>query len=571
MKRRKTTNEEEDQHQGDLTPRRLRSRVVQGSVRGRSNITPSMRSRPRVSQNPQKTVPLQDAGDLQPPHIKGKLLFTTPKKSREVVAFSTSPTLVRSADRSARRKSARRLIERTIAGDISDNNPEEDELAKEIRDDKESEEDETNVNSEDISETDCLPDTPSKRLPGRWKGTRHKHSTTPAQNLPPHEQYFFHNRPGGNKTSASTLSTLSLLTHSSYHSHVANCPDPHKQSISFLHFLHSGSFPLWTFELSQSFSVCLYGYGSKRRLTTAFANHLHLVRAPDSLPPITIIVNGYIPTITARQILTIVISTLPKLSFPSKLPTDSSSLLTLLTTHLAAHSTHQPIYIIVNSLDAPPLRALKTQSLLATLADHPSIRLLATCDTSSFPLLWDSSLRDRFNWVFHDTTTFIPFDDGNGTGEIGGVVDVVSDLMGRKGAGGKGREAVKWVLRSLPENARGLYRILIAELLALSAEGEAGPDGNDASEEGYEEDLPQKKTPHKRPNSDDTGGVEYRVLYQKAVEEFLCSSEMAFRTLLKEFHDHQMVVSRRDGAGGEVLGVPLRREEMEGVLEDLLG
>jgi origin recognition complex subunit 2 len=28
--------------------------------------------------------------------------------------------------------------------------------------------------------------------------------------------------------------------------------------------------------------------------------------------------------------------------------------------------------------------------------------------------------------------------------------------------------------------------------------------------------------------------VEYRMLYNKAVEEFICSSEMAFRTLLKE-------------------------------------
>jgi len=30
-------------------------------------------------------------------------------------------------------------------------------------------------------------------------------------------------------------------------------------------------------------------------------------------------------------------------------------------------------------------------------------------------------------------------------------------------------------------------------------------------------------------------GVEYRVLYQKAVEEFICSNEMNFRTLLKEY------------------------------------
>jgi origin recognition complex subunit 2 len=29
--------------------------------------------------------------------------------------------------------------------------------------------------------------------------------------------------------------------------------------------------------------------------------------------------------------------------------------------------------------------------------------------------------------------------------------------------------------------------------------------------------------------------VEYRLLYQKAVEDFICGDEVAFRTLLKEY------------------------------------
>lgn len=65
-------------------------------------------------------------------------------------------------------------------------------------------------------------------------------------------------------------------------------------------------------------------------------------------------------------------------------------------------------------------------------------------------------------------------------------------------------------------------------------------------------------------------GVEYKFLYGKVVEEFICSSEMGFRQLLKEFYDHQMIVSRRDAGGAELLGVPWRREEMEAILEDLV-
>jgi origin recognition complex subunit 2 len=65
-------------------------------------------------------------------------------------------------------------------------------------------------------------------------------------------------------------------------------------------------------------------------------------------------------------------------------------------------------------------------------------------------------------------------------------------------------------------------------------------------------------------------GVEYRTLYHKAVEEFVCSSEVGFRTLLKEFHDHRMIESRTDGSGTERLIVPFGRRELEDVLGEIV-
>ena len=539
--------------------------------------TPSKRSRGRPSRIRQEgTIVGGFPETSQPtdatPKSKGKLLFATPTKPPEGSFSKTTPIRVQNADRSARRKSARALIERTLAGDLSDNDNVEKEydLANEIRDEEESEtETEESQNEvEEVVDADALlPETPSKRGPGRPARARQKRSPTPPQNLPPHEQYFFQNRPGNGKTSSNSIASLSLLSHSDYHSAISTHTDPHTSSISFLHSLHSRSFPQWVFELAQSFSICLYGFGSKRSLLTSFADYLHSKHSA-SAPPTTIIINGYIPTLTLRQLLTTVISTLqPTLFHSKKLPSQPSDLLDLLLGHLNDQPPESPIYILINSLDGPSLRRPNPQSILAALSAHSSIHLIATCDTPSFPLLWDTTLRERFNWVFHDTTTFVPYDDGRGTGEVGGVVDGVNELMGRKGASGKGREGVRWVLKSLPENARGLYRILIAELLASADDGRENEDVAD------EDDEPDKlrKTTGKKREGDESGGVEYRVLYQKAVEEFLCSSEMAFRTLLKEFHDHQMVVSRRDGVGGEMLGVPLRREEMEGVLEDLMG
>ncbi len=471
-----------------------------------------------------------------PSKSKGSGLFSTPVKAASGANGHGATPLVQNADRSARRKSARSIVERTATDAFSDeeDDEEEDLLARKIWDGDEAEsEDQQEEADGELGADDAVPTTPSKRKSGR-----RKKSPTPPQNLPPHEQYFWQHRPGKIKTSNNTLSSLSLLTHEEYYNQISAYEDPHTSSYAFLHSLHSRSFPQWRFELSQSFNICLYGYGSKRKLVTAFAEYLHTKSPSD--PPRILMINGYTPTLTLRQVFT----TLAALIFdctpstlPSKLGTQPREILTTLMDHLNTSPSPSPYIVFINSLDAPPLRRPPTPSLLAQLAASPHIHLLATCDTPNFPLLWDTNVRDQYNFLFHDTTTFESYSPL----EIGSVIDDVNELLGRSGRSVKGKEGVGFVLRSLPENARSLYRVLIAELLAA------------IDEEGREE-----------------GGVEYKVLYQKVVEEFICSNEMGFRQLLKEFYDHQMVVSRRDGSGAELLGVPWRREEMEAILEDLV-
>ncbi|MCJ1378803.1 Origin recognition complex subunit 2 [Xylographa soralifera] len=613
MKRKRNTALEE--HDTVSTPTSKRTRQRQANGDNREDIartssveeeTPSKRFKGHVRQQKAVSLEQEDTEDSlaesETPKAtagtKGKenRLCKTPTKSlgppSRVLALA-----VANADRSARRKSARNLIERAVVGDLSDDSgiAEEDDLAKQIwgdeedeygeeREDDEAGEDDENIGIGQINvitEAEATPTaTPSKRGPGRPKGARRKRSPTPPTDLPAHEQYFFQNRPGKVKTSSNTLSSVSLLSHSEYHDRISTYEDSHASSISFLRTLHTRAFPQWVFELSESFSICLYGYGSKRGLVTSFARYLHS-RIGGASPPSTVIVNCYNPTCTPTQILNTIISTLtPPLQHP--LPSQGPVLLSHLLTHLTAHTPAQPTYLLLNSIDAPPLRKPATQAILASLASHPSIKLLATADQPSFPLLWDSTLLTQYNFLFHDATTFVPYDDGKGTGEVGGVVDAVHELMGRKGVGRRGREGVGWVLRSLPENARGVFRVLVGELLSLDTDGIDGQDGlGDEGDglNGFDDadgfdmgDTPaKKKTKRQRGNTEETFGVEYKALYQKCVEEFLCSSEMAFRTLLKEFHDHQMIVSRRDDSGLEELGVPMRREELEGVLEDLMG
>ncbi|ORY71314.1 origin recognition complex subunit 2-domain-containing protein [Pseudomassariella vexata] len=440
-------------------------------------------------------------------------------------------------DRSARKKSARALIERVITGNASD---EDDELTRKIYESSE-DEDEEEADQDEAVPNAGAPEsaavTPSKRPRGRPRKddtTRaRKKSPTPPRDLPPHELYFSQNRPGPSKTSNNNLASLQLLTHEDYFSILHEYKNPHIEDVEFLQLLHAESFPQWVFELSQDFSICLYGYGSKRPLLHKFARHMY-DRASDHTTNKIVIINGYVRNTAIREILGTVGSAVDPLYKPPA--GNPSAMLESIKTLLSSHDVH--ITIILNSIDASPLRKPGMQAILAQLASHPRIQLICSADTPDFPLLWDSSLRSAFNFLFHDCTTFAPH-----TAEID-VVDEVHELLGRKARRVGGKEGVTYVLRSLPENAKNLFRLLVGEVLAA------------IDEEGF--------------SAGENPGVEYRMLYNKAVEEFICSSEMAFRTLLKEFHDHQMITSRKDVLGTELLSVPFRKEELEGILEDLM-
>ena len=470
--------------------------------------------------------------------LKRKCFFSTPVKGGMTSEQKTGAPIVRNSDRSARRKSARSLVEPTAADALSEEGDLEEEglIARKIW-----EADEADGGAEHGGVGDELGTEAT--TPSKTKRGRQRRYPTPPQSLAPHEQYFWQNRTGRIRTSNNKLSAIGLLTHEQYLSRVGPYDDPHASSYDYLHSIHSRAFPQWRFELLQSFNICLYGYGSKRKLVIAFANYL--CSLSPAKPPKILVVNGYNQTFTLRILLTSVATLIcdcTRSTLTFKAGSQPREMLAIILNHLNDHPPPEasPYYVFINSLDASAIRRSPTPALIAELAASSHVRLLATCDTPNFPLLWSTALRDQYNFLFHDTTTFLSY----GGVEIPSVIDSINELLGRSGRSVKGKEGVGFVLRSLPENARSLYRVLIAELLAAMAEG-----GGGASEHG----------------------VEYKVLYQKVMEEFICSNEMGFRQLLKEFYDHQMVIGKRDGTGTELLGVPWRREEMEAILEDLVG
>ncbi|QGI80333.1 hypothetical protein CEK25_007062 [Fusarium fujikuroi] len=459
---------------------------------------PKRRGRP-----PKKAV----NGETPTPKANRTALFETPNKKTPVALNGATPG---GADRSAKRKSTRALIEHVVGDDLTDEE-EYDGLAQQIY---ESSEDEEALEGDVAISTEASgvdeAATPSKSTPRR-KAQRKApaRSPTPPRDLPPHELYFAHNKPGRAKTSNNTLGSLALLTHDEYFTIMRETQDHHEADIEFLESLHAESFPQWAFELSQGFSLCLYGYGSKRRLLHKLAGHLYSSIRKEKGDKI-VVINGYAHNTTMREVL----STIGAAVDPShRIPlTQPAVMVPAILSHLA--TTSSTLTLIVNSIDAAPLRKSGSQSALAQLAAHPQIKMVCSADTPDFALLWDIGVRSAFNMVFHDCTTFAPY------GAELDVVDEVHELLGRNAHRVNGREGVAFVLRSLPENAKNLFRLLVGEvLIAIEEEGDSG---------------------------DEPIGVEYRMVYNKAVEEFICSSEMAFRTLLKE------------------------KDELEAILEDLM-
>jgi len=617
-KRNRSDEEDEDQN----TPKRARRTQDIIAIEGtpsKSQTTPIQtpsKYRSILKVNPVTTESITPLRSIR------KVLFTdvaTPQNRNGISPADESPiTKANNLDRSARRKSNNRLLEQLDNGDDDfEGLEQEEQLAEDILNDEEAEDDSDGDESiqETALETTVTP-TKTGRPRGRPKGKRKERTPSPPPDIPPHELYFFHNRTGGAKTSNNVLSADALLDHEKYNEKITTYTDSHASNIKYLSQLHQRYFDQWIFELECNFSLCLYGYGSKRQLVNDFAKHIH--QYYNSNPPTIMIVNGYNELTSLKSILSLLCSILLQSSRDTaitKIPTNPSALLEFIINHFSSNdpSSFPEIYLIIHSLDSSSLR--KSQSAIARLAScSKSIHLISTVDTPLFPILWSSSLQSQFRFLYHDTTTFIPYD-----GVEVFTVDKVNTLLNKSGRKVVGKDGVTFVLRSLPENARKLFRILIlAQLTIMEDMGDDNISTNDHfntnreddddddellgtefDEDDDDEDMMQVDAPSKTPrtkkqrprknkskkktsgqgNSNSNNnrqicpGVEYRSLYLKASEEFVCTSEMSFRTLLKEFYDHRIVESRRDG-GEERLIIPFSKGDLQvlaGEIQGMLG
>ena len=122
------------------------------------------------------------------------------------------------------------------------------------------------------------------------------------------------------------------------------------------------------------------------------------------------------------------------------------------------------LYLIIHNLDGLALRSDKIQGSLAKLASCNRIRLVASIDHVNAPLLWDADKRSKFNFVWYDATTFLPY-----TEETLNENSLMMTSAGVSGGGDGGRlgtgalalNSLSRVFESLTPNAKEVYLTIV--------------------------------------------------------------------------------------------------------------
>ncbi|KAI9239644.1 MAG: origin recognition complex subunit 2-domain-containing protein [Podila humilis] len=331
------------------------------------------------------------------------------------------------------------------------------------------------------------------------------------------------------RTSNNTLSKLPTLEQGDFVQALKRAPAKHTREMEMLTLLYEEQFPQWYFELVSGFNLLIYGYGSKRQLLTKFATTM-LTDAP------LIIVNGYFPTLNLKDILDKILSTALQYSGPAG--TLQEQIAFIHAYFKQPDRAVQKLYLLVHNIDGSGLRSEKAQTALSLLASCPQIHMVASIDHINANILWDTVKAARFQWCWHELTTFKSYL---------AETSFENSIMVRQGE--LGARGIQFVLASLTSNGKGLFKVLAEHQI----QNERESAGSGSGEGKNQTDL----------------GMAYNALFKKCQENFLVSTAVTFRTQLTEFRDHRIVQSKKGADGVEILYIPLSANVLEGILDNM--
>ena len=333
------------------------------------------------------------------------------------------------------------------------------------------------------------------------------------------EDYFTAHKGKAGPTSDHTLAKLARprMDQGTIENTLRVAPGACQADTQLLRGEHTALFPYWLFQMSHGYNVLLYGLGSKRRLLERFTSE-HLSDACH------LVVNGFFPGLTTKQILTALSGDLLECSTSFKTLSEHAEYI------CSSLENEQPsareVFLLVHNIDGPMLRAEKSQLALGILAQSPCVHVLASIDHINAPLIWDQNKLSKFNWLWHDVTTFELYLE---------ETSFENSLLVQQ-SGALALSSLVHVTKSLTPNARGIFNLLIQ--YQLDHHGDASFQG-----------------------------LAFNNLYIRCREKFLVNSDLTLRSQLTEFRDHKLVRSQKGSDGVEYLVIPVEDATLTQFLE----
>ncbi|CAG8458409.1 1640_t:CDS:1 [Diversispora eburnea] len=384
------------------------------------------------------------------------------------------------------------------------------------------------VQVEVLVDNSVFKDNSSKK--NYLKETKETKKRIPLKDFGSEYDRFFEENSHSLPTSKNILPDSNMLNVSQYTDIINKIPLKHEDEINLLSEQYKEKFIYWSSDLKNGFNLCFYGFGSKMEIIDEFAKYLN--------EQIVLRIEGFDPNFNFQTTLEL-LNDVNEIVKPNSIRNIENQITHIQKYFSNENREHECLFIIIHNLDGPTFRDTQNLNYLAKLVNISNVRLIATVDNINFPMLLDHDRRNKFNFLWHEITTFRSYDK-----EI--THENLCTIKKRKN--NLTTNLVKGVLSVWNENRRLMFKILatyqINQYNSTTITTTQVIDGKNI-----------------------ITGMERNSLYKKCYEEFIVNGESNFNTFLNDFHYHNVIKSRMSEHGKEIYYIPLEAERLKEILE----
>ena len=300
---------------------------------------------------------------------------------------------------------------------------------------------------------------------------------------------------------------------------LANRKNPLQKEQAALLATLVGKEGVWAAQLEHGFNVLCYGFGSKKAVLMGFAS-----RRLKDVPQI--VVNGYFPSLHIKQILTCITESL--LGFAGTFKNVSEHAAFIKEQYSSGEgAAARGLYLLVNNIDGPMLRNEAAQMTLSQLAETKRIHIVASIDQLNAPLMWDHDKLARFNWLWHDCTTFRSY-----------AVETSYEASLMAASGTVTVRGTMVVMQSLTRNGRKVFWIMLDHQKRFNTTAE------------YK-------------------GLRFADYLGMCQQQFAAHDDSRLRAYMTEFEDHKLLTCRKV-EGVEFLSIPVNGSMLSSITEMMM-